>query len=174
MSRRLADSKLTMRVIPLLLIAALAAPAPAVAATAANEKAQAKARKKSRAVEQPYGREGDARKVRRVVRIEMSDTMQFFPSELRVKRGDTVRFDLRNGGELPHQMVIGTMDELKKLAPVVKKDDEVEYLGVRGVQVAPGETGRLVWQFTRPGEFHYACLVDGHFDAGMIGTIVVR
>ena len=41
------------------------------------------------------------------------------------------------------------------------------------VHVAPGKSGSLVWQFTRPGEFHYACLVPGHFEAGMVGTIKV-
>jgi uncharacterized cupredoxin-like copper-binding protein len=43
-----------------------------------------------------------------------------------------------------------------------------------GKHVQPGESASLVWQFTKPGEFYYACLVPGHFEAGMIGTIVVR
>jgi len=40
--------------------------------------------------------------------------------------------------------------------------------------VAPGKTERIVWRFTKPGEFHYGCLVPGHFEAGMVGKIVVR
>ena len=104
----------------------------------------------------------------------MSDTMRYFPAELRVKRGDTVRFVLSNRGKLPHEMVIGSMDELKKRAAAVKKDGATDALPHPGAHVAPGGTARVVWQFTRPGEYYYACLVPGHFDAGMIGTIVVR
>jgi uncharacterized cupredoxin-like copper-binding protein len=131
--------------------------------------------KKSRAaVERPFGREGDPRKVKRVIKIEMSDTMRYFPGELRVKRGDTVRFVLSNRGKLPHEMVIGSMDELQKRAAAVKKNGAAGALPQPGARVAPGGTARVVWQFTRPGEYYYACLVPGHFDAGMIGTIVVR
>ena len=131
--------------------------------------------KKSRSSsERPFGREGDPRKVKRVIRIEMSDTMRYFPAELRVKRGDTVRFVLKNTGRMPHDMVMGSMDELKKRAALVKKDGEAALRGASAARVAPGGTARLVWQFTRPGEYYYGCLVPGHFDAGMIGTIIVR
>lgn len=104
----------------------------------------------------------------------MSDAMRYFPSEVRVKRGDTVRFALRNTGKVPHEMVIGSMDDLKKRAELVRKNGHAALAGAPAARVPPGGTGRLVWQFTRPGEYYYACLVPGHFDAGMIGTIVVR
>ncbi len=124
--------------------------------------------------EQPFGRIGDPRKVKRVISIDMSDTMRFFPSELRAKRGDTVRFELRNSGELHHEMVIGSMDDLKKHAALMKRNGGVHHADKNAVHAAPGEKASMVWQFTKPGEFYYGCLVPGHFDAGMIGTIVVR
>lgn len=159
------------------LIAAFLACVPVRAATGpadAGREHELKAKKKRAAAEHPYGREGDPRKVKRVIRIEMSDTMRFFPSQIRVKRGETVRFVLNNGGHSPHEMVIGTMDELKKRAMLLKKNGGMDHSDARAAHVAPGATGRMVWQFTKPGEFHYACLVRGHFEAGMIGTIVVR
>lgn len=161
--------------LPFVLLATLA-PAPSAVAADARESTavEQKARKKSRALDRPYGREGDPRKVKRVISIELSDAMRFFPSELRVKRGETVRFELRNSGQMPHGLVIGTMDDLKKRAALVRRKPEVAHDEGHGVKVEPGGTSRLVWQFTRPGEFHYGCLVPGHFDAGMIGTIVVR
>ena len=122
----------------------------------------------------PYGREGDPRKVKRVIKIDMSDAMRFFPDQIRVKRGDTVRFALRNSGQMPHAMVIGTMDELKQKAAAAKKNAETAERDAEAVHVEPGGTGRLVWHFPRTGEFYFACLVPGHYDAGMIGTIVVR
>ena len=159
------------------LIAVFVACAPARAATAHSESAHehgTKATKKRLSTEQPFGREGDPRKVKRVIKVEMSDTMRFFPSEIRVKRGETVRFAISNAGQLPHEMIIGTMEELKKHAELMRKNGEMDHADSRGVHVAPGESGRMVWQFTKPGEFHYACLIAGHFEAGMIGTIVVR
>jgi uncharacterized cupredoxin-like copper-binding protein len=131
--------------------------------------------KKSRKpVERAYGREGDARKVTRTIRVTTSDAMRYFPDQIRVKRGDTIRFTVRNSGELPHEMVIGTMDDLKKHAELMRGSREMAHDGANVAHVAPGATGRIVWQFTRAGEFYYACLVPGHFEAGMIGTIVVR
>ena len=136
--------------------------------------AQKKAQKKPRAgAEKPFGREGDPRKVKRVIKVDMSDAMRFFPSQIRVKRGETVRFALHNGGELAHGMVLGTMDELKKHAEHMKKNLAIADTAAHAVNVEPHSTGRMVWQFTKPGEFYYACLAPGHFDAGMIGTIVV-
>jgi uncharacterized cupredoxin-like copper-binding protein len=161
----------------LVLIAAFIACAPMRAAATHADSAQEhalKLKKKRAAAEHPYGREGDPRKVKRVIRIEMSDTMQYFPSQFRVKRGDTVRFVLNNGGQLPHELVIGTMEELKKHAAHMKKNADMNHPSAHAAHVAPGASERLVWQFTKPGEFHYACLVPGHFEAGMIGTIVVR
>ncbi|HLL12217.1 MAG TPA: plastocyanin, partial [Rubrivivax sp.] len=40
--------------------------------------------------------------------------------------------------------------------------------------VQPGRRGDIVWQFTRAGEFQFACLVAGHFEAGMVGKLTVK
>jgi uncharacterized cupredoxin-like copper-binding protein len=42
------------------------------------------------------------------------------------------------------------------------------------MHVAPGKTGELGWQFTNPGTYYYGCLIPGHFEAGMMGKVVVR
>jgi len=149
---------------------------PVALGAAGNDPAAAteQKRKKGRSAERPFGREGDPRKVKRVIAIDMSDAMRYFPSEVRVKRGETVRFNVRNSGQLPHEMVIGTMEELKKHAAAMKKHHDMDHAEANAAHAAPGASSKLVWQFTKPGEFYYACLVPGHFDAGMIGTIVVR
>ena len=151
------------------------APSPASAQADTAQVQPRKAAKKTRAgQERPYGRPGDPRKVKRAIAIDMSDAMRFFPENLSVKRGDTVRFKLRNSGQIPHEMVLGTMDELKKRAALLKQNAQMENDEPSATQVSPGESTSFVWQFTKPGEFYYACLMPGHFDAGMIGTIVVR
>ena len=123
-----------------------------------------------------FGREGDPKKVTRTVRIELSDTMRYFPDHVTVKKGQTVRFNLKNSGDLPHEMVLGTMDDLKKHAAEMRRNSGMDHYhdDPNVAHVEPGQTGRIVWQFTRSGEFYYGCLVPGHFEAGMIGTIVVR
>ena len=145
--------------------------APAVPAQDDSDGVVKRSRK---APERAYGREGDPRKVVRTIRITTSDAMRYFPDQIRVKRGDTIRFVVANSGELPHEMVIGTMDELRKHAELMKRGREIAHDGANVAHVAPGATGRIVWQFTRAGEFYYGCLIPGHFEAGMIGTIVVR
>jgi len=103
----------------------------------------------------------------------MSDNMRFTPSRINVKRGDTVKFIVRNDGQTKHEMVIGSMKELKEHADMMRKMPGMEHAEENMVSVDPGKTGELVWQFTRAGTFDFACLVPGHFEAGMKGKIVV-
>ena len=121
----------------------------------------------------PFGREGDPKKVSRTVNVDMSDQMRFSPAALTIKQGETIRFRVKNSGKVMHEMVIGTMDELKKHAEMMKKHPGMEHDEPYMAHVAPGKTETMVWQFTKPGEFHYGCLVPGHFEAGMIGKVVV-
>ena len=119
------------------------------------------------------GRAGDANKATRTVHIGMSDTMRYAPAELTVKRGETVRFVVRNNGKLKHEMVIGTMTELKEHAEMMQKHPGMEHDESSAVDVDPGKTGVLVWQFTKAGVFHFGCLEPGHFEAGMVGKVEV-
>lgn len=121
----------------------------------------------------PFGREGDPKKVSRTVTVDMNDQMRFTPAELTVKQGETIRFRVKNSGKVMHEMVIGTMDELKKHAELMKKHPGMEHEEPYMAHVAPGKTETMVWQFTKPGQFHYGCLVPGHFEAGMIGKVDV-
>ncbi|HJY78857.1 MAG TPA: cupredoxin family protein [Burkholderiales bacterium] len=124
--------------------------------------------------EKAFGQKGDPKKVLRTIELDMSDAMRFAPAELAVKQGETVRFRLKNSGKVMHEMVLGTMEELKSHAETMRKDPGMHHHAEAGmVHVAPGKTASLVWQFTNPGEFHYACLVPGHFEAGMVGNIRV-
>lgn len=135
----------------------------------------AKTQKKTISTEEkPFGREGDAKKATRTIKVDMSDRMRFTPAELHIKTGQTVRFLVKNSGRTMHEMVLGTMDELKEHAELMRKFPQMEHDEPYMAHVAPGRTERMVWQFTKPGEFYYGCLVPGHFEAGMIGRIVVR
>ena len=120
-----------------------------------------------------FGRAGDPRKVTRTIQIRMSE-MRFTPSGFTVKPDETVRFVIRNGGNVPHEMVIGTAEELKKHAELMRKFPGMEHDEAYMAHVKPGKRGEIVWHFTMPGEYSFACLVPGHFEAGMVGRLVVR
>jgi uncharacterized cupredoxin-like copper-binding protein len=124
--------------------------------------------------EQVFGREGDPKRATRTVQVDMSDKMRFSPAQLTVKRGETVRFVVKNSGKVMHEMVLGTMQDLKAHADMMKKHPGMEHDEPYMAHVKPGATQQMVWQFTKPGEFHYGCLVPGHFEAGMIGKITVQ
>ena len=157
--------------------AALAAGLLAFGPSALAHGDAAHARKQAKPIsadETPFGREGDPKNVTNTIRVGMSDKMRYTPGELTVKRGDTVRFQVRNSGKVLHEMVIGTMDELKKHAEMMKKHPGMEHDEPYMAHVSPGKSGSIVWQFTKAGEFYYACLVPGHFEAGMIGKVTVK
>lgn len=124
--------------------------------------------------EKPFGKAGDPLKVTRTITFRMTDKMRFDPSHITVKRGETIRFIARNDGKLMHEMVFGTPEELKVHAEQMKKFPDMEHDEPYMVHVAPGKTGEIVWQFTRPGVFDFACLIAGHYDAGMMGKVTVR
>ncbi len=124
--------------------------------------------------QKPWGVAGDAAKVSRTVEIRMSDAMRFLPGTIQVKRGETVRFVLRNDGRMLHEMVVGTQAALEEHAALMRKFPDMEHDEPYMAHVAPGKTGEIVWQFNRSGDFEFACLIPGHYEAGMVGKIVVK
>ena len=55
----------------------------------------------------------------------------------------------------------------------MRKFPGMEHDAPHMAHVAAGKRGSIVWRFNRPGEFDFACLIPGHFEAGMRGTINV-
>jgi len=121
-----------------------------------------------------WGIAGDAKPGLRTIRISMSDKMRFTPNHVSVKLGETVRFVLKNEGKLMHEFVIGTQDELDQHAAMMKKYPGMEHDEPFMAHVAAGKTGEIIWTFNRPGDFGFACLIAGHYEAGMIGTVTVN
>lgn len=123
--------------------------------------------------EHAFGKQGDLRKVTRTIRVDMTDTMRFGPAEITVKEGETIKFVVANKGKVMHEMVIGTMEELKAHGELMKKHPGMEHDEPYMSHVSPGKKEEMAWQFTKAGEFYYACLIPGHFEAGMVGKIKV-
>jgi uncharacterized cupredoxin-like copper-binding protein len=128
----------------------------------------------SQVEQKAFGREGDPKRVTRTIRLSAADTMRFTPADITVKRGETVRFVVHNDGKVLHEMVLGTPRELEEHAALMRKFPEMEHADANMAHVKPGADGEIVWQFTQPGEFRFACLVPGHYEAGMVGKLSVK
>jgi uncharacterized cupredoxin-like copper-binding protein len=123
--------------------------------------------------QQAWGMAGEAKAVTRTLTLTMSDTMRFTPDRIEVRQGETVRLRVRNAGKMLHELVLGTPQELAAHAAVMQKHPGMEHNEAHMVHVAPGQRGDMIWNFNRAGEFEFACLIDGHYQAGMKGTIKV-
>jgi uncharacterized cupredoxin-like copper-binding protein len=55
----------------------------------------------------------------------------------------------------------------------MKKFPKMEHDEPYMAHVQPCKTGEIVWTFNHVGEFDFACLIAGHYDAGMVGKIKV-
>lgn len=128
----------------------------------------------AKAAPRAFGLAADPRSAQRTIRIDMSDRMRFTPAAIEVQRGEVVRFVAANKGQVLHEMVLGTLDELRAHAELMRKFPGMEHDEPHMAHVAPGKTGEIGWRFTRPGTFYFGCLIPGHFEAGMLGRIMVR
>ena len=109
-----------------------------------------------------------------MINIVMTDNMRFTPDKIEVKSGDTVKIVIKNEGKMLHEMVIGTRKELEQHAALMLKFPDMEHDEPYMAHVPAGKTGQLVWRFNRAGDFEFACLIAGHYQAGMKGTIKVN
>ena len=103
----------------------------------------------------------------------MSDRMRFTPAEIRVRRGETIRFVVRNSGQLKHEFNLGTRKDLAEHHELMKKYPDMVHEEPNQVSLAPGEQGEVVWRFSRAGIVDFACLHPGHYEAGMKGRVRV-
>jgi len=120
------------------------------------------------------GEPGDPKARARVVNVAMSDEMKFQPAQITVAKGETIKFVVKNNGQLKHEMTLGTMAELVEHAQVMQKFPEMEHDDPNAVTVDPGKSKTIIWKFTKAGSFDYGCLVPGHMEGGMKGRIVVQ
>ena len=106
--------------------------------------------KPATAVQKPWGIPADARSATRTVEVSMADTMRFTPADVTVKKGETIRFVVRNNGKVLHEMVLGTAQDLKEHAALMKKFPEMEHAEPHMAHVKPSTSG---------GRCHFICLV---------------
>jgi uncharacterized cupredoxin-like copper-binding protein len=153
-----------------LLAAVLTLPLLATAHTGTTDAKKSEAVRKE---QKDWGIAGDAKAVTRTIEVRMSDQMRFTPAVIEVREGQTVRLVHRNGGKTLHEFVLGTRKELEEHAALMLKFPNMEHDEPYMAHVAAGKRSEMIWTFNRPGEFEFACLIPGHYQAGMVGRIKV-
>lgn len=123
------------------------------------------------------GKPGDPAAADRVIEIVMRETasgeMIFEPAAIAVKKGETIRFAVRNEGELEHEFVLDEHSNLMKHKDAMMKAPEMEHDDPNAIRLDPGRHGEVVWTFANGGDFVFGCLIPGHYEAGMKGAVSV-
>jgi len=124
-----------------------------------------------------FGEQGDPKKPSRAVHVIMREDgnkMLYIPDTIEVKRGQQIRFVIDNEGLFNHEFVLGTEEGIRSHAAEMKKHPDMQHHDAHSVQVAMYDRGELLWRFTKAGRFVYACLIPGHLERGMRGTVIVK
>lgn len=123
------------------------------------------------------GEPGKKANATQTIRVTMKETddgkMIFTPSTFKVRKGQTVVFAIKNAGELDHEFVLDQEDKIIEHKAAMEKFPEMEHDDPNAIRLEPGKSGEIIWKFTNDGTFKIACLVPGHYDAGMHGDVTV-
>ena len=124
------------------------------------------------------GAPGDPKKPARAIEVIMTETpdakMLYEPSRIEVKRGEQVRFVLKNVGKVDHEFMLDSVANNAKHKKEMQKNPDMEHDDPNGKRLAPSASNEIVWRFTKAGTFEFACLIPGHYESGMKGTVVVK
>jgi uncharacterized cupredoxin-like copper-binding protein len=125
------------------------------------------------------GEPGDPKKpVARTIEVTMKETedakMLFEPNQVEIKRGEQVKFVLKNHGQVDHEFMLDSLQNNAKHKIQMEKNPDMEHDDPNGKRLAPNTSNEIVWRFTKAGTFEFACLVPGHYESGMKGTVVVK
>jgi uncharacterized cupredoxin-like copper-binding protein len=164
-------SKVVTTASAICLAAALAVAGPALAGKGAKGHAH------GHDDETAYGVPGNPKKKSRIVEISMNEgdgTMSFEPNLISVKKGEQIRFKIKNTGELDHEIVVATLAENLKHAKEMARFPDMEHVDANARRLKPKASGEMLWRFTKAGEFDMSCLIPGHREAGMTGKVIVK
>tara|TARA_B100001741_G_scaffold139939_1_gene115435 strand:+ start:586 stop:1083 length:498 start_codon:yes stop_codon:yes gene_type:complete len=136
------------------------------------------------------GEKGKSSEVNRTIEIKMYDNY-YEPREIKIKKGETIKFIVHNYGELVHEFNIATKEmhikhqpemmkmveheillpnkiDKKKMKEMSKKDHAMGHSHSNSVLLEPNEKAELYWKFNTNVELEAACNVPGHYEDGMI------
>ena len=139
------------------------------------------------------GEKGKLSEVNRVIEVKMYDNF-YEPKEIKIKKGETIKFKVYNFGEFVHEFNIATKKmhlkhqpemmklveneillahriDKKKMKEMAKKDHSMSHSHANSVLLEPNEGGEIIWKFNTEAKLEAACNMPGHYEAGMIAKI---
>lgn len=124
------------------------------------------------------GMKGEKAKAKRTLNISMRETadgkMLIEPKVLMFRKGETVILNFTNKGEADHEFVMDTEENVQEHKLVMEKNPDMEHADDNSLRLAPGAKGQIIWTFAKDGKYSFACLIPGHYEAGMHGKIQVN
>jgi uncharacterized cupredoxin-like copper-binding protein len=119
------------------------------------------------------GEPGDPKKPAREIVVSMNE-MDYSPAVIEVKRGEQIRFVIRNAGTEAHEFLLATTAENLKHGEAMKKNPDMEHDEPNGLRLAAKKSGEILWKFSKAGTFEYSCLIPMHREMGMTGKVIVK
>ena len=139
------------------------------------------------------GEKGKLSEVDRVIEVKMYDNF-YEPNEIKIKKGETIKFKVYNFGELVHEFNIATKKmhlkhqpemvklveneilladkiDKKKMKEMAKKDQSMNHSHANSVLLEPNKEGEIIWKFNTEAKLEAACNIPGHYETGMIAKI---
>ena len=142
------------------------------------------------------GSKGNKNEVSRVIKVIMYDNY-YEPNSFQVKAGETIKFEVKNVGELVHEFNIANKmmhmkhqpemqkmveneillsnsidkDKMKKMAKI---DKSMAHSHSNSVLLEPKQKGEIIWKFDNAVNIEIACNVPGHYQAGMIALVNIK
>lgn len=123
------------------------------------------------------GEPGDPKKQFRTIEISMTEgpgIMGYSPNQIEVRKGEQIKFVIKNTGYLSHEFLLDSIDNNAKHKIEMEKNPEMEHDEPNGKRLEAQAVSDVIWRFTKSGTFEFACLIPGHYEAGMKGVIVVK
>ena len=139
------------------------------------------------------GSKGKLSDVTRTIKVKMYDNY-YEPNTFKIKKGETVKFEVKNLGELVHEfnianpmmhikhqpemelmveneILLGDRIDKDKMQKMAAMDKSMGHSHSNSVLLAPKEEGTLIWKFENAVNIEIACNVPGHYQAGMIAAV---
>jgi uncharacterized cupredoxin-like copper-binding protein len=124
------------------------------------------------------GEPGDPSKPARIVDVTMQDMddgkMLFVPDILTVGNGEQIKFRIHNSGRSAHEFMLDSLSHNARHKLAMQKNPDMQHDDPNGKTLDPGQSAEILWHFSKPGTFEFACLIPGHYEAGMHGSITVK
>lgn len=128
--------------------------------------------------EYAIGVKGNKAKAKRSIDVSMRETedgkMIFEPKVLIFRKGETVALNFTNKGESDHEFVMDTEENVLEHKIAMEKNPDMEHADDNSLRLAPGAKGEIIWTFSKGGKYSFACLIPGHYEAGMHGKLNVN